>query len=150
MMLGQLPKQQDILSHACSVRCRPYAIRVYHTPDAFLAILPIRCPVSCATGQMPICLCQTTHAYSVVFNDRLASKAAAHISTGSLRQPASIASADAGFSPQLHVGQILSRCRLLPSAAFNLGQISSQKQAPALSCMLGRCRSCLDASPFAP
>jgi len=66
-----------------------------------------------------------THAFSVVFNDRITAKAATHISIGSLRQLASGASTDAGFSPQLHAGQILLRCRLQPSAAFDSKQIPS-------------------------
>lgn len=50
---GQLPKQQEMLSDACSVSCRPHAIRFCHMSDAFSVVLQARCLLKCASRYRP-------------------------------------------------------------------------------------------------
>ncbi len=92
-------------------------------------------------------MCQTPQGYSVVLNDRIVFQAATHISTDSLRQQASGAPANAGLSPQLHFGQILLRCRILPSTAFRA--YPSQMQAYVLGYIQSRADAFLGAG-FSP
>jgi len=111
VMSGQLPKQQDTLSDACSVSWRP---------DAFMVMPHVRCLLSCATGQMPSQLLYTSDALSVVLQARCLHGCATHhmpsqlspmaesppkqqhvVSLAACASKHQVLATDAGFSPQL-------------------------------------------------
>ena len=109
-MSGQLPKQlvRCLLSELqarCLLVCSTWS-------DIFSVVSQARCLLEYFTHQMPsqlrhrpdaFMMCQTPQAYSVVFNDRIVSKAATHYQCWQLA-PAGIRS--------------FCRCRPQPSATF--------------------------------